>query len=87
MMILLKSHDRLIVVNGISVVRRLVNGGQENLIARYNVALIVGMHDLPNCILKSFDSYEQACKYLKSITWEIAKCSGNYIFYVEDYTT
>lgn len=89
MMILLKSHDRLVAVNEIRVVRRLVSGGQKNLIASYDVVLI-GACELPNCmnyILKSFDSYEQACKYLKSITWEIKKCSGNYIFYVEDYAT
>lgn len=88
-MILLKSHDRLVAVNEIRVVRRLVGGRQENLIARYDVVLI-GTYELPNCmnyILNSFDSYEQACKYLKSITWEIKKCSGNYIFYAEDYTT
>lgn len=89
MMILLKSHDRLVAVEEIRVVRRLIDGGQKNLIARYHVVLI-GTHELPNCMnymLKSFDSYEQACEYLNGITQEIEKCSGNYIFYVEDYPT
>lgn len=85
MMILLKSHDRLIIANGIGVVRRLVDGGQKNLIARYFVVLVIATHELPDCVLKYFDSYEQACKYLKAITWEITKCSGNYVFYMDDY--
>lgn len=84
MMILLKSHDRLIAVNGISVTRHF-RGNEQSCI--YDVVLIIATQELPNCILKSFVSYEQACKYLKCITWKIAKCSGNYVFYVEDYPT
>lgn len=84
-MILLKAPNRLIVVNEIKVLRRLVDGGQENLIPLYDVVLVVSQ-GLPVCSLKSFDSYKQACKYLKCITWEITKCSGNYVFYVEDYS-
>lgn len=84
-MILLKSNDRLLAINEIKVVKRLVEDGQRNLVTRYFVVLVPAAHDSPNCILMTFGSYESACDYLANITEEITKRNQNYVFYIEDY--
>lgn len=58
MMILLKSHDQLMTVNGIKVVKHLLDDGQGNQIPHYFVVLVLAVQGFPNCILKASDSYE-----------------------------
>lgn len=75
------------IVNWIKVVKHLLDDGQGNLIPHYFVVLVPAAHDLPNCIIMTFSSYESACDYLANIAEKITKCNENYVFHREDYPT
>lgn len=86
-MIFLKSNDRLLAINEIKIVKRLVEDGQKNLVTRYFVVLVPATNNLPNCVLITFGSYEPACDYLAIIAEEITKRNENYVFYTGEYPT